>query len=344
MGLWDLGNRRLQVLFFLLAVAVAPVRADPVVRGVHGEPIPVPPGNRLESAPPVPGATIRRLLSTRSTIDRKYGRVLGQVSSNRKLIAEIERVSALYDIDPVHIIAALVGEHTFNVDAFDTMQAYTIKAASYLELETRFEYRGEAVTRFVERPEFAGCRAVTDSYRLWDCRERIWNMIFAGRTVGGEVHDDLLFDDTFFRPFYAGQTFGLGQISPLAALKASDMVSRIGGLPPLDAERPAEVYVAIMDPKKSLHYMAAIIRHAIDSYRDLAGMDISGNPGITATLYNLGGAEIRARRLGDINARARIAGEPIRLPEENYYGWLVNDRLADLEALLGAREEATHRP
>ncbi len=326
-----------------MAVAAAPVSADPVVREIYGKPVPVPPGNRLESAPPVPGATIRRLLSTRSTIDRKYSRVLRQLSANRKLVAEIRRVAALYDIDPIHMIAALVGEHTFNVDAFDTMQAYTIKAASYLKLETRFEYRGEPVTRFVERPEFAGCRAITESYRLWDCRERVWNMIFAGRTVGNEVHDDLLFDDTFFRPFYAGQTFGLGQISPLAALKASDMVVRIGGLPPLDAEGPAEIYAAIMDPNKSLHYMAAIIRHSIDSYRDLAGMDISGNPGITATLYNLGGAEIRARRLGDLNARARIAGEPVRFPQENYYGWLVNDRQADLEALLGARTEATRR-
>ena len=155
--------RRLQILFFLLAVAAAPVSADPVIREIHGKPVPVPPGNRLKSAPPVPGATIKRLLSTRSTIDRKYSRVLRQLSANRKLIAEIRRVAALYDIDPIHMIAALVGEHTFNVDAFDTMQAYTIKAASYLKLETRFEYRGEPVTRFVQRPEFAGCRAITES-------------------------------------------------------------------------------------------------------------------------------------------------------------------------------------
>jgi hypothetical protein len=224
----------------------------------------------------MPGATIKRLLATRSSVNRKYHKVIRQLSRNRKLIAEIGHVAALYEIDPIHMIGALVGEHSFNVDAFDSMQVYYIKAASYLKLDTNFGYDGEPVSAFVKRPQFAGCAVKEDSYARWACCERIWNMIFAGRTVDGVD--------------YAGQTFGLGQISPLAALKANDMVVRVGGLPRLSADRPGEVYFTIMDPRQSLHYMAAIIRHAIDSYRDIAGMDISENPGITATLYNLGGA------------------------------------------------------
>jgi hypothetical protein len=73
---------------------------------------------------------------------------------------------------------------------------------------------------------------------------------------------------------------------------------------------------------------------SIDAYRDIAGFDISGNPGITATLYNLGNPRERAAALAAENRRREAAGEPQKLPEENYYGWLVNDRIADLQALF----------
>ena len=34
------------------------------------------------------------------------------------------------------------------------------------------------------------------------------------------------------------------------------------------------------------------------------------------------------------NESRKAAGEPEKLPEENYYGWLVNEKLADLNALF----------
>jgi hypothetical protein len=55
-------------------------------------------------------------------------------------------------------------------------------------------------------------------------------------------------------------------------------------------------------------------------------VDISKNPGVTTTLYNVGGSAERAAVL------ARRGG----LPEENYFGWLVNDKLAELRALVAA--------
>jgi hypothetical protein len=80
--------------------------------------------------------------------------------------------------------------------------------------------------------------------------------------------------------------------------------------------------------------MAAIIRHDIDVYRTVAGFDISGNPGLTATLYNLGDAAGRARALAAENRQRRARGEAAILPQENYSGWLVNDRLDELKKLL----------
>jgi hypothetical protein len=66
-----------------------------------------------------------------------------------------------------------------------------------------------------------------------------------------------------------------------------------------------------MDPDKSLAYMAASIRRSIDDYKTIAGMDISRNPGITATLYNTGGSDAARRGLGC--PRRPAGGELLRL-------------------------------
>ncbi len=157
---------------------------------------------------------------------------------------------------------------------------------------------------------------------------------FQGKTVDGKAFPDDRFQRVFFQPYFAGQTFGLGQLSPLSALTVSDLVAARSGLPLLDLNHPNEVYRAVMDPDMSLNYMAAIIAHDIAAYRHIAGFDISRNPGITATLYNLGDAADRARALAAENAKRRARGQRIVYPQENYYGWLVNARLDELRKLL----------
>jgi hypothetical protein len=119
----------------------------------------------------------------------------------------------------------------------------------------------------------------------------------------------------------------------------SDLVHEVSGLPRLSHERPAEVYRTIMDPDLTLAYVAATLKTSIDAYRDIAGFDISTNPGITATLYNLGDPEGRARALKAENAKRRAHGQSPRLPQENYYGWFVNEKLPELRTLF-----PEHRP
>ena len=189
-------------------------------------------------------------------------------------------------------------------------------------------YGDESISDFLKRPQFAECRQ-SDSYSLWTCREDVWEQSFRGRKVGGTAFPDNRFSAVFFQPFFAGQTFGLGQVNPLTALMLSDMVAKRSGYDKLDENDAADVYKAIMDPDHSLAYMAAIIRRSIDDYREIAGVDISTNPGITATLYNVGNSRQRARALA-----ARRAGGGDAWPEENYYGWLINDRLDELKKLL----------
>tara|TARA_R110002020_G_scaffold76944_5_gene194650 strand:+ start:2126 stop:3055 length:930 start_codon:yes stop_codon:yes gene_type:complete len=284
----------------------------------------VPEGNRHVEQPLVPGASVRRTRAGRTTFDDKYDKIRDLLATDKALIGKIKATAAAYRIDPIHMVGAIVGEHTYNVDAYDRLQSYYIKAAAYAGDRFRFGHGDQTISAFVARPEFSRCDPEADSYSLWTCREGVWEKSFRGRSVDGISYPDNRFSAVFFQPFYAGQTFGLGQVNPLTALMLSDMVAKTSGYERLDENDAAGVYEAIMDPDRSLAYMAAAIRRSIDDYARIAGVDISTNPGVTATLYNTGGSAERAVAL-----RSRGG-----LPEENYYGWLVNDKLPELKSLL----------
>ncbi len=114
----------------------------------------------------------------------------------------------------------------------------------------------------------------------------------------------------------------------------TDVVHAKAGQPLLTIDDAGQVYQQIMSPDTSLDYVAANIRVEIDIYKKIAGFDISQNPGITATLYNLGDAATRARELkAENDARAKKGLGPV-YPQENFYGWLVNDKEAELRKLL----------
>jgi len=294
----------------------------------------VPEGNRHAEQPHVPGASTRRTNAGKTTFDAKYDKVRELLANDGQLISKIKTTARAYGIDPIHMVGAIVGEHTYNVDAYDRLQNYYVKAAAYAGNSFRFAYEGENVDDFIDRPQFAECKGKSGSYALWTCRERVWEQDFRGKRVDGVEFPNNRFSAVFFQPFYAGQTFGLGQINPLTALELSDLVHTVSGYPELDEADANAVYEAIMDPDKSLAYMAAAIRMSIDDYKRIAGMDISRNPGVTATLYNVGNPQQRAYALARKNKDRVAAGQPPILPEENYYGWLINDKLAELRSLL----------
>ena len=294
----------------------------------------VPPGNHYPDQPDVPGASAKRTKANKTTYEAKYRKVYALLKNDRKLRSKIKEAAAAYGIDPMHIVGAIVGEHTYNVDAYDRLQTYYVKAVAYLSNRLTFSYEGEDISDFVARPEFARCSGANGSYDLWTCRESVWNASFRGKQVGGTSFPNDRFSATFFQPLYAGQTFGIGQLNPLTALQMSDIVSRVSGLPRLDAKNPHRVYETIMDPDLTLPYVAATLKKSIDSYRSIAGFDISQNPGITATLYNVGNPEARAYALKAENEKRQSEGAEPKFPEENYYGWLVNEKLPELRALF----------
>lgn len=52
--------------------------------------------------------------------------------------------AALPGVDPVHLIGAIVGEHTYNVGGLDGARAYYVKALAYLgTTDLAFGYQGE---------------------------------------------------------------------------------------------------------------------------------------------------------------------------------------------------------
>ncbi len=319
-------------LFLRLVLTV--VLALPAGIAAAGGVILVPPGNRSPAQPVISISAVVRTAETRGTFDDKYKRIYHQLAGNHRLIGKIKKIASLYGIDPIHMIGAIVGEHTYNVDVFDSLQTYYTEALAYLGARPRFEYKGEDIRTFVKRPQFAACDSATDDYDLWICRENVWRDKFKGRTVDGVAFPDDRMQRVFFQPFFAGQTFGIGQLSPLTALTVSDIVAARSGLPRLNLSQPGEIYHAVMDPDLSLHYMAAVISHDIDIYRDVAGFDISQNPGITATLYNIGDAVDHARALAAENRERQAKDLPVAYPRENYYGWLINTRLDELRKLL----------
>jgi len=294
----------------------------------------VPPGNHYKTQPDIPFASARRTKSAGATYEKKLQRTLSMLARGSSLSRKIRQVAKLYDIDPVHIVGAIVGEHTYNYSPVDTVQSYYIKVAAYSGLTITFAHNGEHVLDFVKRPQFARCNRLKSSVRVWACREDVWYDTFRGRKVGGVSFPNKRFSDAFFLPLFAGQSFGLGQLTPLTILKMSERVHKTSGYPLLSARDGRAVYAASMDPDTSLHYIAAVLRDAIDTYRHVAHFDISKNPGITATLYNLGNVYQRARKLRSINMRRRARGRKPVFPKENYYGWLVNDRIDELRALV----------
>ncbi|MEO0635577.1 MAG: DUF1402 family protein [Pseudomonadota bacterium] len=296
----------------------------------------VPAGNRNAEQPAVPGASQRRTRAKKTSFDKKYEKVLALLQSDQKLQDRIRKSAKAYGIDPIHITGALVGEHTYNVDVLDRLQTYYVKARSYGNEEFRFEHDGETIRTFLKREQFEKCDDLDGSVSLWTCREAVFNEEFRGKRVDGNDYPEDRFSRVFFQPFLAGQTFGLGQVNPLTALKVSDRVRKVSGGRRLNENRAADLYRAIMRPDDSLNFVAAIIAQAIDDYKALADFDISGNPGLTATLYNLGDSRARAAALAAENKKRKASGKKAKLPQENYYGWLVNDRIEDLEAIFGS--------
>ena len=111
----------------------------------------VPSGNRNAEQPAIPGASVRRTKAGKTSFDVKYEKVRDLLRTDSALVGKIKKTASAYGIAPIHMVGAIVGEHTYNVDAYDRLQTYYVKAISYMSSAIAFAHDGEPIEDFVER-------------------------------------------------------------------------------------------------------------------------------------------------------------------------------------------------
>lgn len=113
-------------------------------------------------------------------------------------------------------------------------------------------------------------------------------------------------------------SFGLGQINLSAGREAENYLARIENRAPMS---DADLIKDIADPLGSIRVAGTIIRKVQDDYK-AQGFDISKDPGILTSLYNLGHSEQRA-------LQTKQEG---RTPQVNYFGLFVQKYKEDIES------------
>ncbi len=114
-------------------------------------------------------------------------------------------------------------------------------------------------------------------------------------------------------------TVGLGQINVPTARNVEALAARIEHR---TARSDAVIAQALLRPGDAIRYAAAIMRQAQDAY-EAAGFDISREPAILATVYNLG-------RPTQLAAAAQAGG---RTPRVNYFGFFVEHYMSRIERI-----------
>src|SRR5262249_5365083 len=234
-------------IFALFAAALAALFAfsNPGYSAAAKSDIIVVPADYPSRQPPhcFAGSLLLTVIRGSGGFKEKYAKVYALLAHDPHLMASIKKAAATYGIDPIHIIGAIVGEHALNIDAIDTLQEYYVKAQIYAKTgSVVFEYNGESAEKLFARPQFAACAALKSDYEIWDCRQTVWNQKFLGRFVDGKHYPNDRLHRTFFRPAGSGLTFGIGQLSPVAALMVTDVTHAKSGLPLLTIDNAPQVY------------------------------------------------------------------------------------------------------
>lgn len=278
---------------------------------LNGGPIVVPPGNTSNG-------------ESKSYSSSKYNSIV-RLISKAKNICIIKQAAELYAIDPVIIMGSIVGEHTYNVSAWDIGQDnYAYMRSRWV---SRFENNGVDLAEMLQEPNYKKCEAETsNNFDLWNCYNAVWK-----NDPNGDGKDQLKW--YFFNPMGSGYTYGFGQLGPERALMVTDYVHQVSGFDELTLADPPALYDAILNPQISIHYVAATNRIAIEVYKQIANFDISQNPGIVATLYNLGREVRRANSLYERTVKNLTESGESTFPAVNPYGWLINEKEAELRSV-----------
>lgn len=262
-------------------------------------------------------------------LDNKFSTVVATLKKDH-VFEKIAQIAPKYGISPESVAACIIGEHVFNVSIVDSFQSYFISIYSkWLDKHNSIEH---VYLDYLKEPEVAkilDSKDLTD-YEKWDTIFDIYNQKYRGRKE--YPNSNFLF--TFFNPYGAGLTYGLGQLSPIRVLLTNDIAVKMGHMKKIEPNDTPALYFATLDVDTNINYVSATVVASIVNYKKYANFDISHNIGVIATLYNLGNEKKRAIELEKMNEKLIQENKPIQYPHENFYGWYMNKKENDIKKLF----------
>lgn len=262
-------------------------------------------------------------------LDNKFNKVV-EVLKKEHVFEKISQIAPKYNIDPEAVAACIIGEHVFNVSIADSFQSYFVNIYSkWIDKHNSIQH---VYLQLLKEPDIKAIldnNALTD-YEKWDSIFIIYNQKY--RNTKNYPNSNFIF--TFFNPYGAGLTYGLGQLSPIRVLLTNDIAVKMAGLPKINPSDTDKLYFATLDVDTNINYVAATVVASIENYKKYANFDISHNIGVIATLYNLGDEKTRAKKLAKTNENLAKNNKQIQYPQENFYGWYMNKKQADIKKLV----------
>lgn len=232
-----------------------------------------------------------------------------QALDKEGLLQEAVRLSKIFKIHPLHILGPIIGENTFNGFIDQTIQ----NTYHNLFRQSDIDKMSEKMSKITNNTEAQNClHSDISNYWKWRC------VIFYSVNSVNNSNRDLI------AGFYSKSgpksgTFGLGQIQPFLLWSLNDIVSQKTNYEKFEINNLDKPMHIIFNNKEMLAYIAANAILSIQVYKLIAGVDISQNPGLTTSLYNLGDEYSRAYNLNLMRRQ-----HPESLPQVNYMGWYVN--------------------
>lgn len=262
-------------------------------------------------------------------LDLKFSKVT-ETLKKEHVFEKINLIAPKYGVSPEAVAACIIGEHVFNVTIVDKFQGYFINVyAKWIDKHNAIQH---VYLDLLKEPDI---KIVLDSnnltdYEKWDTIFNIYNHKYRGTKE--YPNSNFLF--TFFNPYGAGLTYGLGQLSPVRVLLTNDIAVKLGGLKKIAPTDTESLYFATLDVDTNINYVSATVVAAIVNYKKYANFDISNNIGVIATLYNLGNEKVRAKQIEKINESLLKDNKKIILPKENFYGWYMNKKENEIKKLM----------
>ena len=236
------------------------------------------------------------------------------------LLKEAIRLGQIFNIDPLHILGPIIGENSFNGFIDRTIQDSYHKMFQSSDIQKM----SDTMSEITSAPGAQDClNSTISNYWKWRC------VLYYSARATTNSNADLM------RGFYSitGKglgTFGLGQVQPFLLWSLNDIVAEKTKYERFNLNNMEKPMHIIFNNKEMLAYIAANAVASIQIYQMIAGVDLSRNPGLTTTLYNLGDEYRRAYMLNDQRQRMN----PQLLPQVNYMGWYINQFESEIKSVL----------